>query len=169
MPPIRDAHIFAFYLFDVAETIDLAAIPKLVAGPAVAARLAPRPATPAYVQYDKPPLSFDGEAVGVAEIDSFRPRIRVFDYGVISVALSQGFAGTWPEILSLGQTLIESDELEQRIEGVVRAIAERLKPALVGYRERFLSEDYLVYALNELDRPMTADELLEAHGDDIAA
>jgi hypothetical protein len=169
MPPIRDAHIFAFYLFDVAETIDLAAIPNLIAGPAVAARLAPRPATPAYVQYDKPPLSFDGEAVGVAEIDSFRPRIRVFDYGVISVALSQGFAGTWPELVSLGQTLIESDELEQRIETVVRGVADRLKPALVGYREKFLSEDYLVYAINELDRPLAADELLEAHADEIAA
>jgi hypothetical protein len=169
MPPIRDAHIFAFYLFDVAETIDLAAIPTLVAGAAVPARLAPKPATPAYVQYDKPPLSFDGEAVGVGEIDNFRTRIRVYDYGVISVGLSQGFAGTWAELVSLGQTLIESDELEQRIEQVARGIAARLKPALVGYRERFLSEDYLVYAINELDQPLSADALLEAHGDEIAA
>ena len=99
MPAIRDAHIFAFYLFDVAETIDLAAIPSLIAGPAVAARLTPKPATPAYVQYDKPPLSFDGEAVGVAEIDSFRARVRVYDYGVISIGLSQGFAGTWAEMV----------------------------------------------------------------------
>jgi hypothetical protein len=169
MPPIRDAHLFAFYLFDVAERIDLASIPSLIAGPAVAARLAPKPATPAYVQYDKPPLSFDGEAVGVAEIDSFRVRVRVYDYGVISLGLSQGFAGTWPEIVSLGQTLIESDDLEQRAEQAVRTIAERLKPALVGYRDRFLSEDYLVYAINELDQPLPADDLLARHGGDIAA
>ncbi len=169
MPPIRDAHIFAFYLFDVAETIDLAAIPTLIAGPAVAARLTPKPATPAYVQYDKPPLSFDGEAVGVAEIDSFRVRVRVYDYGVISIALSQGFAGTWGEIVSLGQTLIESDDLEQRAEQAVRTIAGRLKPALVGYRDQFLSEDYLVYAINELDHALSADELLAQHGEDIAA
>ena len=169
MPPIRDAHIFAFYLFDVAETIDLAAIPSLIAGPAVAARLTPKPATPAYVQYDKPPLSFDGEAVGVAEIDSFRARVRVYDYGVISIGLSQGFAGTWAEMVSLGQTLIESADLEQRAEQAARTIAGRLKPALVGYHDQFLSEDYLVYAINELDRHLSADELLAEHGEDIAA
>jgi hypothetical protein len=169
MPPIRDAHLFAFYLFDVAETIDLTAIPRLIAGPAVAARLAPKPATPAYVQYDKPPLSFDGEAVGVAEIDSFGARVRVYDYGVISIGLSQGFAGTWPELVSLGQTLVESVDLEQKAEQAVRMIVERLKPALMGYRDQFLSEDYLVYALNELDEPLSGDDLIEKHGDDIAA
>ena len=63
MPQIRDAQLVAFYLFDVAETIDLASIPALVAGPSSRARLTPKPATPAYVQYDTPPLSFDGEAV----------------------------------------------------------------------------------------------------------
>jgi hypothetical protein len=169
MPPIRDAHLFAFYLFDIAETIDLAAIPRLIQGPAVAARLAPKPATPAYVQYDNPPLSFDGEAIGVPEVDSFRVRVRVYDYGVISVRLSQGFAGTWNELVAFGQTLIESAELEQQAERVARAVAARLERATAGYRPQFLTEDYLVYALNELDEPLSADALLRAHGDEIAA
>jgi hypothetical protein len=169
VPPIRDAHIYVFYLFDVAESIDLQAIPALIAGPTVAARLAPRPATPAYVQYDKPPLSFDGEAVGVGEIESFRTRVRVYDYGVISIALSQGFAGTWGEIVALGQTLIENAELEQRAEQLARLITERLASCLTGYRERFLSEDYLVYAVNEIDEALSAEGLVAAHGDDIAA
>ena len=169
MPPIRDAHLFAFYLFDIAETIDLGAIPRLIPGPAVAARLVPKPATPAYVQYEKPPLSFDGEAIGVPEIDSFRVRVRVYDYGVISIRLSQGFAGTWGELVALGQTLIESVELEQQAEHVAHAVAARLEPAMAGYRQQFLSEDYLVYALNELDEPLAADALVRLHGDDIAA
>jgi hypothetical protein len=169
MPPIRDAHLFAFYLFDVAETIDLAAIPRLIAGPAVAARLAPKPATPAYVQYDKPPQLFDGEAIGVAEIDSFRVRVRVYDYGIVSIRLSQGFAGSWDELVSLGQTLIESPELEQHVERVARAVAARLEPAFSGYTRHFLSEDYLVYALNELDTPLSAEALVGTHGDEIAA
>ena len=65
----------AFYLFDVAESADLAVIPTLIGGPAVPARLTPKPATPAYVRYDKPPLFFDGEAIGVPEVDGFRSRI----------------------------------------------------------------------------------------------
>jgi hypothetical protein len=169
MPSIRDAHLYAFYLFDIAETIELGAIPALIPGPAVAARLAPKPATPAYVQYEKPPLSFDGEAVGVPEIDSFRVRVRVYDYGVISVRLSQGFAGSWSELVALGQTLVESAELEQQAERLAHTVAGRLKPATAGYRDAFLSEDYLVYAINELDEALAAEELVRIHGDDIAA
>jgi hypothetical protein len=86
---IRAAHIVAFYLFDVAESADLHAVPPLIGGPAIPARLAPKPATPAYVQYEKPPLSFDGEAVGCAAIDEYRVRVRVFDYGVVSVGLTR--------------------------------------------------------------------------------
>jgi len=169
MPAIRDCHVFAFYLYDVAETIDLAVIPGLIAGPAVAARLAPKPATPAYVQYEKPPLSFDGEAVGVGEIDSFRVRVRVYDYGVISIRLAQGFAGTWDELVSMGESLIESAYLEQRAEALAHTIVDRLQPSLAGGRSTFLTEDYLVYAVNELDEQLTAQALVRAHGGAIAA
>ncbi|OFW18165.1 MAG: hypothetical protein A3H97_00890 [Acidobacteria bacterium RIFCSPLOWO2_02_FULL_65_29] len=169
MNEIRAAQISAFYLFDVAETVDLAAIPALIGGPTVAARLAPKPATPAYVQYDKPPVSFDGEAVGIGEIDGFRARFRLYDYGVISIALTRPFSGDWPELVTLGQSLIENDELEARAAGLCRSTADRLRPALKGFRTTDLSEDYLVYAITELDRPQTADELLAARGGDIAA
>src|SRR5258708_35059688 len=94
MAAIRAGQIVAFYLFDVAETVDLSAIPGLVGGPAVAARLAPKPATPAYVQYDKPPLSFDGDAGGVAELDGLPVRVRRYRYGVLPLPLSRPCAGT---------------------------------------------------------------------------
>jgi hypothetical protein len=168
MPDIRAAQFIAFYLFDVAETIDLQAIPALVGGPAVATRLAPKPPTPAYVQYEKPPLAFEGELVGVPDIDGFKPRIKVYDYGVISLALSRPFCGGWSELVSAGQTLIESVELEQRAEIACRQVASRLRPALVACRDEFLSEDYLVYAVNELDQPASADTLITEHGDEIA-
>lgn len=165
---IRAAQISAFYLFDVAESVDLAAIPALIGGPTVAARLAPKPVTPAYVQYDKPPVSFDGEAVGIGEIDGFRSRFRLYDYGVISIALMRPFDGDWRDLVTLGQSLIESDELEARATDLCRTMAERLRPALKGFRISTLSEDYLVYAITELDRPQTGDELLAARGGEIA-
>src|SRR5437660_2159648 len=168
MPQIRLAQIALFYLFDVAETIDLQVVPRLVGGPAVAARLAPKPATPAYVQYEKPPLSFDGDAVGVGELDGFRVRVRVYDYGVISLALSRSFAGSWIELVGVGQDLIESPELEQRAEQACRTIADRLRSALKGYRDAFLSEDYFVYVLNELEHPVSAEELVTSRGEEIA-
>jgi hypothetical protein len=165
---IRRAQVVAFYLFDVAESADLALVPSLISGPAVPARLAPKPATPAYVQYDKPPLSFDGEAVGVAEIAGFTPRIRVYDYGVVSVALAQAFSGSWAELVVCSQALLENVRLEQDAERLCRRVIDRLRPALTSARDRFLSEDYVVFAVNELERPLSAESLLAERGNAIA-
>ena len=166
---IRAGRIDAFYLFDVAESADLSAIPTLISGETVPARLAPKPATPAYVQYEKPPLSFDGDAVGVGEFDGFKSRIRVYDYGIVSVALQRPFEGSWSELSALGQMLIESPELEQHAERVCRTVIGRLGKALKAARQEFLSEDYLVFTVNELGLPLNADDLLVARGTDIAA
>ncbi len=168
MSEICAGRIVLFYLFDVSETIDLQAVPALVGGPAVAAKLAPKSPTPAYVQYDKPPLSFDGDVIGIGEVEGFRPRFRAYDYGVISIALARSFRGDWSDLVSSGQTLIENAEFELRAEQLCRVVVERLRPALKGNREAYLTEDYLVYAISELDRPQSADELLAGHGTDIA-
>jgi hypothetical protein len=169
VPEICAGQIVLFYLFDVSETVDLAAVRGLIGGPTVAAKLLPKQATPAYVQYEKPPLSFDGEIVGIGEIEGFRPRFRLYDYGVISIALVRPFRGEWWDLVSLGQTLIESDEFERRSERLCATIVERLRPALIGYRESHLSEDYVVYAVHELSRPQTAEEVVAERGGDIAA
>jgi hypothetical protein len=168
MPVIRSAQLIAFYLFDVAETVDLQAVPRLVGGPAVAARLAAKPGTPAYVQYGNPPLSFDGELVGVPVVEGFRTRLRVYEYGVVSVALAKPFTGDWRDLVSAGQTLIENAELELRAEALCQLVTERLRPALTAPRPDFLSEDYLVYAITDFDRPVNADRLIAEHGEDIA-
>jgi hypothetical protein len=169
MSDIRSAQIYAFYLFDVAETVNLSAIPGLIGGPTVAARLAPKSPTPAYVQYEKPPLSFDGELIGVTDIGGFRPRFRFYDYGVISLSLSRPFGGPWSGLATLGQELIENDELGRLAEEQCRAVVTRLAPALTGLRQEFLSEDYLVFAVHELERPLQAVEVVKTHGGEIAA
>jgi hypothetical protein len=62
---IRAGRIDAFFLFDVAESAELPAIPALISAETVPARLAPKRATP------------------------------VYDYGVVSVALQRPFEGAW--------------------------------------------------------------------------
>jgi hypothetical protein len=168
VPPITTGQIVAFYLFDVAESIDLAAIAALVGRSAVASRLAPKPATPAYVQYENPPVSFDGGAVDVPTLDGFQVRFRAYDYGVISLALSSAVSGPWSELLSIGQTLIENAELEQHAEDVCRQVAARLRAALTDPRTVVLGEDYFVYVVHELERPLSADEIVSTRGGTIA-
>jgi len=169
MPDIRSAQIYAFYLFDVAETVNLSAIPGLIGGPTVAARLAPKSPTPAYVQYEKPPLSFDGDLIGVTDIGGFRPRFRFYDYGVISLSLSRPFSGPWSGLVTLGQDLIENDELGRLAEEQCRAVVTRLAPAMTGPRREFLSEDYLVFAVHELEQPLSGVDVVKTRGGEIAA
>ena len=81
-------HITAFFLFDVAEAIDLGRVQREL-GAGVAARLAPKPTTPPYVQYRQPPIAIDGHVVAMPDADGFSVRFKAFDYGVISVALTR--------------------------------------------------------------------------------
>jgi hypothetical protein len=165
---IQSGQVYLFYLFDVCETADLQAIPAVIGGPTVAARLTPKSPTPAYVQYDKPPLSFDGELLGIPDIAGFRARFRIYEYGVISIALSQRFTGPWSRFVALGQELIENDEIGAQAESSCREVVERLGQTLAGPRRQFLSEDYLVFAIHELGAPLSAEALVAAHGDEIA-
>ena len=167
MHEIRSGQIVLFYLFDVADTIDLQVISRMIGG-TTAAKLSPKQATPAYIQYDKPPVSFEGEVVGLADVEGFKPRVRLYDYGVVSIALARPFCGSWSDLVGLGQTLIESDEFEQRAEAMCRTIVEHTKPALVGLRSRFVQEDYLAYVVNVLDQPQPSDQLIAQRGDQIA-
>jgi hypothetical protein len=114
-------------------------------------------------------MTFEAESIGVHEPAGFSARFRVYDYGVISVALTRPFTGTWGELVSLAETLVENSEIEAQAERLCRLAAERLGPALRGVRDRYLSEDYLVFAVHEIDPPRTAHEVLADHGNDIAA
>ena len=145
--------ITAIYLFDVAEEIDLAAVPGLLAAQPAPARLSPKPATPAYVQYQSPPLVIDGEILQRPEIDGFRARFKVYPYGVVSVALTRPFSGGWGELIEAGQRLIDGEGRRTRRRRLPRP-RQRLRPALELPRASLaLSEDYVVFAFTSIDPP----------------
>jgi hypothetical protein len=168
MADIRAGLINPLYLFDVAEGIDLGALRDLLGARATVARLDDKTPGPPRVQYATAPLVIDGEAFGFGEFDGFRVRVKFFDYGVVGLMLSRPFAGSWAELLDLGQSLIESEPLERRAGEGCRQIVERVGRAMRKVRAAYLSEDYLIFAVTQLERPMLADELLERHGGDIA-
>ncbi|HVC20904.1 MAG TPA: hypothetical protein VNE16_12555 [Vicinamibacterales bacterium] len=167
MSAIEAGSITAFYLFDVAEAIRLPALPGLMARAGVPARLAPK-STPAYVQYQQPPLSFDGDTIGAGTLDGFQVRFKVFDYGIVSVGLTRPFSGTWDDLLSAGYALVEDESFEDRVEAICRQFVDRVVPALVERRGTFLKEDYLVFGVEALERPVPAESLVAEHGSEIA-
>jgi hypothetical protein len=160
--------IVALYLFDVAEATDVQLAASTISSSA-RAKFTPKTATPAYVKYQVPPLLFDGDRVGVPAIDGFRVGFKAFDYGVISLRLTCDFDGTWADLADAADRLVENDALERQAEEACRAAADRLRPAMTDPRQTALSEDYLVFAINGLSRPHSADDLIEHHGDVIAS
>lgn len=168
MPAIASATITAFYLFDVADQIDLRALRATIGGGAADARFTPKSAAPSYLQYSVAPVVVEGDALGVQDIDGFRPRLKFFDYGVLSIALSRPFAGDWAGLAEVTRSNIENDALEEQATGVCRQIMERCSASMTGSRTRLLSEDYLVVAVTALDHPLSADALLSKHGEEIA-
>jgi hypothetical protein len=165
---IRSAQITALYLFDVSESIRLSRLPALLQTSAQPARLASKPAMPSYVRYQTPPLQVDGDAIGVASIDGFSVRIKAFDYGVVSLSLTQPFSGTWDELIAAAHRLTGENTLEIGAERVCREFASRIRPALHEPREQFLSEDYFVFSITAFDRPLSADALVAESGHEIA-
>jgi hypothetical protein len=164
---IRAATIAALYLFDVAEQIDLGRLRDSMGGGA-SARLSSKSAQPANLRYQVPPLVFEGEAAGLAQIEGFQARLKFFDYGVVSLALSRPFAGTWDELVAASQRYIENAALEDAAEEAVRQTVHRCRAAMSKARQSFLSEDYLIVAVHDLAAPLDADALLAARGPQLA-
>lgn len=168
IPDITAGAVHAFFLFDVAHAVDLTRVGTVVGAPATPATLQDKSPGASKVRYFVPPVIADGEQLGIRPVDGFRTRVKWYDYGVISLMLSRSFCGTWPELVSLGQELIENESIEREAAAVARDVVMKSRDALVGQRDSVLTEDYLVFAVHTLRQPASAEAVLAEHGADIA-
>ena len=166
MPDHLAGQVTALFLYEAAEAIDLARVRTLIA-PTEQARLSPKATTPSYVQYRQPPITIDGEAIGLGEALGFRVRFKLYDYGVISVALVRPLPSTWPELIEQALTWQDDPRLASAAETLCRDLVNRLSPAMAAMRTQFAAEDYLVYTVTAAP-DATADAVIEQHGHDIA-
>jgi hypothetical protein len=167
MPDHFAGQVTVLFLYEAAEVIDLARVATLIA-PTAQARLSPKATTPSYVQYRHPPLTIDGEAIGLADALGFRIRFKVYDYGVISVALIRPLPSSWPELIEKALTWQEDPRLASTSETLCRDLVTRVSSAMTAPRTQFAGEDYVVYALTTPAIAETGDALIEQHGHDIA-
>jgi hypothetical protein len=163
---IQTASLTAFYLYDVADQIDLDGLRASV-GAGAQARLKGS-AESSNLQYQVPPIIIEGEQVGMSAIDGFTPRLKFFDYGVVSLSLHRSFSGSWSDLIAASQTYIENDALESQAEAAVRRVVERCGTAMTKPRRRYLSEDYLVIAVTALEGQPVAEDLVVTRAQELA-
>jgi hypothetical protein len=168
MSHITAGSVHAFYLFDVADAIDLTSLRARLGGQAGVAHLQDKAPGPPRVKYFQPPVIVDGDAVGVGSLGAFRVRVKFYDYGVMSLMLSQPFAGSWSDLVRLGQELIESEPMEAEAAAACRRVVESTRGSFTALRGSFLSEDYLAFVVSGLNRSASAETVIDEHGADIA-
>jgi hypothetical protein len=160
--------IRAFYLYDVADTIDLRRL-RTVGGEGFSQADLPlrRHTSPAYLQFPVPPLA---ARLSTAQIDDFTAerRVKIFDYGVISIRLSIPYAGELGGLVALSNSLRTNPSLPAVAMQTCREILTEIADALDDQHDPLI-EDYFVARIEALDAARSADEFLNAERTNIAA
>lgn len=157
---------WVFVLYDVAEQIRLDELRGLAgAEPPVRQPKFIHPA-PDYVRFEQPPVVFFPDPIVLAAGDRFQPRLKFYDYGVVSVELMLEFTADWDSLIQLSNRWISAPELEARAADLLHSYWETVKPAMEQPYESYKDEDYYVIQLSPPGMP--ASELLANHGAAIA-
>jgi hypothetical protein len=166
MLEIAAGAVRAYYLFDVADTIDLAKAGALGGETRAPAALPLHPLAQPYLQFPVPPLvanlpdvEFDGTRCSV--------RLKFYDYGVMSLRLSFLVAGTWNDLTSL----VERARSDPRVAGFAQATVERIcdeYARALDERHPALVEDYLIVEIDRFKENVDAESLLDDHSADLA-
>jgi hypothetical protein len=158
--------------FDIGEAIELDRLPALL-GPA-AARYAPGFVrhTPEYAQAQNVAIR---EALGPITLPSgekLEAAIKYYWFGVASVELSTPFECDFEAFCPQSYRWMNATEVESAAEELLRSRTEQFRPALSKPSPKWLDEDYLVIDIQSAKhadgRAVTAGEMLEAYGDEVA-
>jgi hypothetical protein len=164
-PAIRAGAFHAYFVFDVADTIDLGQLAS-VGGEGVArAPLQLRPeASSGFIEFETLPVvaRLPAGPSGVAV------RAKIFDYGIVSIRLTLPFAGTWAAYAAFTRRLRSDDELAQLARTTLDAVLAEIARAL-DEPHAPLVEDYFIFEVESFVTPVGGPQLLRDFGDALAS
>ena len=156
----------AMLLHDVCEEIRLEELRAMLG----ARRAEPsfKHATPEYVRFEKPPVIGRSESIVLASGETLGVQVKYYDYGVVDVVFELPFEGDWESLATLASRFVPSQELERKAQEIVRERLGRISSVIVRPYTEWISEDYYVFVINEIDGNPTGADLLAHHGAEIA-
>ena len=167
MLEIAAGAVRAYFLFDVADTIDLSEMNALGADGRAPAALPLRRQAPPYLQFPIPPLvanlpqaDFDGLSASV--------RLKLYDYGVVSLRLTFPARGSWNDLTSLAERARSDERIAKFAEATVERICDENALAL-DERHPALVEDYFIVEVGSFEESLDAETLLDDHGGALAS
>ncbi len=167
MLEIAGGAVRAYYLFDVADTIDLGRMSALGGETRAPAALPLRSDAQPYLQFPVPPLVAN---LAETEIDGLRCSIRVkfYDYGVISLRLTFAAPASWNDLIALTERARSDDRIAAFAQTTVTKICTDYANAF-DERHPPLVEDYLIVEIDRFARSIDAETLLRDHSAALAS
>lgn len=164
-PPAVAAGAFhAYFIYDVADTIDLAKLTRLRADGVERAPLQlRRAASSEFIQFPVPPAILRLDPIHGAD----RARAKVFDYGVVSVRVSYPFAGSWEGFAELARRLRTDEGLTAAARRALDALLVDLAEALDEPHPPRL-EEYFVCEVEAFTEEIAGAHLLDRYGGALA-
>ena len=164
--------LWALLQYDVSEEILLEDVHALL-GPQPRGREPEfRGPSPEYVKFARPPLVDVPRPVQLPSGETWSCTVKVYDYGVVSIALELPFESNWDGLVRLASRWIGSADLEREAGEIARSQVNRIRAALVKPNANWAFEDYYAVHLREAStetRPaLPARELLSEYGGRIA-
>jgi hypothetical protein len=150
-PEIEAGAVRAFFVDDVADTIDLQRL-RTVGGEGVAR--APlqlrREASSEFIQYPIVPL-----IVRLPDLPDHGAAVRakIYDFGVVSIRISVPFSGPWEDYAALSRRLRRDPKLEARARTALEDVLAEIGPALDEPHDA-LVEDYFVLEVERFGEPL---------------
>lgn len=175
-PRVAAGAIIVLRLYDVAYAMDLAMVERLAAerDGSSAARVRLTRVEPKAIAYSEPPV---GLTLGIVRLPladggevSGTATARAYEFGAVSVAVRVPVHdASWEEFVALSRAV--NGTLQGNGQGTWAELMDRMRrvvdPALDRPGTSGVEEDYLLTTVQQFDRPLTGDELLDTV--DIAA
>jgi hypothetical protein len=158
----------AFFLYDIADTIDLRRL-RTVSGEGLSpAHLRLRPHTsPAYLEFPTPPLTARLSEGSLTQFSVDR-RVKLFDYGVLSVRLSIPFSGSWEAFLEFVLQIRNEPQFVQIGLSTMNEVKSEIADALDDPHPPLI-EDYYIAEIERFSEPMSAEALVGGYATELAS
>jgi hypothetical protein len=154
--PLRGS-ILVLIQFDVCEEIRLDVLRTIFGARTAEASFKK---APAYVRYQRPPVEESIEPVILESGERLAGEIKYYDYGVVSLELELPFSGGWNDLIEHSCRWTSDTNFEKLALRIVKQKLERAAPALIKPYAEFLTEDYFIFHVRDIDGSPTAEELL---------
>jgi hypothetical protein len=163
-PAVREGAFHAYFVFDVADTIELATVAGTAGTGAARAPLQlRREASTGFIAFPVAPV-----VVALPSSGELSLRAKFFDYGVISIRLTRPFAGSWSDFAAFTRRLRHDPSLEQIARDALQQMLTANATALDDPHAPLL-EDYFVFAVDAFAEPVDAGKLLAQYGPALAS